>query len=120
MRFLPETGRNQVITVVAAVALLLVVAVVSGYRSGDESNAQLQHQLLFDNGFLKSVTCTTDHRSSTARPDTRICLGHWSGGFCADASGDYYDRLTITVSGDAYKIRRDHFTSQGTCDAPTT
>ena len=120
MRWLPETGRGQVIMLVSVLALLLVVPVVSGYRTGDESNAQLQRQLLFDNGFLKSVTCATDQGSSTTHLDTRTCYGHWSGGFCADASGDYYDRMTITVSGDAYRIRRDHITSQGTCDAPTT
>jgi hypothetical protein len=37
----------------------------------------------------------------------------------ADASGDYYDQMTIAVTGDAYKVLRDHITSQGTCDAPT-
>lgn len=118
MRLVPETGRGQVISVVVAVAAVLLVGAikVDGHRPADESNAQLQHQLLSDNFFLKSVTCTTD-RPSTAHTDIRSCFGHWSGGFCADASGDYYDQLRIAVSGDAYKTLRDQITSQGTCDA---
>jgi hypothetical protein len=105
------------LVVIAVVLLVGVLAVViAGHRIPDESNAQLQQQLMSDNGFLKSVVCTTD-RSSTTHTDTRSCSGHWSGGFCADASGDYSDQMAIRVTGDAYKVLRDSITSQGTCDA---